>query len=118
MAEPIDTVWKQNQDSAISARNAPALSWIHCEHLSAETMIAPALAATAERLRRLGPYAMIELLVPGGTVVALLLWFASGAARGHFGSRPRLTQPESSVSETALSQPDAVVVPTYVGSQG
>ena len=35
-------------------------------------------------LRRLGPYVLIELLLPGGTLLALLLWFSSGASRGQF----------------------------------
>jgi hypothetical protein len=27
-----------------------------------------------EGLRQLGPYALVELVMPGGTVLALLLW--------------------------------------------
>ena len=30
--------------------------------------------AAAAGLRRIGPYAAIELLVPGGSLLALLLW--------------------------------------------
>ena len=29
-----------------------------------------------ERLRQLGPYLLIELLLPGGTLIALLLWLS------------------------------------------
>ena len=29
------------------------------------------------KLRSLGPYVLIELLLPGGTLVALALWFAN-----------------------------------------
>ena len=29
------------------------------------------------KLRSLGPYMLIELLLPGGTLVALALWFAN-----------------------------------------
>ena len=29
----------------------------------------------ATRLRELGPYFLVELLLPGGTVLALLLWW-------------------------------------------
>ncbi len=36
-------------------------------------LLNPAWIAT--RLRDLGPYFLLELLVPGGTVVALLLWW-------------------------------------------
>jgi hypothetical protein len=32
------------------------------------------LARGLTGLRALGPYAMIELIVPGGTVIAVLLW--------------------------------------------
>jgi hypothetical protein len=27
---------------------------------------------------------LVELLLPGGTLLALLLWLSSGAGRGHF----------------------------------
>ena len=35
-------------------------------------------------LRRTGPYMLVELLLPGGTLLALLLWLSTGAGRGHF----------------------------------
>ena len=35
-------------------------------------------------LRRAGPYLLVELLLPGGTLVALLLWLSNGAGRGNF----------------------------------
>lgn len=35
-------------------------------------------------LRRTGPYLLVELLVPGGTLLALLMWLSSGAGRGQF----------------------------------
>jgi hypothetical protein len=35
--------------------------------------------------RKAGPYVLVELLLPGGTLIALLLWFSSsGMGRGHF----------------------------------
>ena len=37
-----------------------------------------------ETLRRAGPYLLVELLLPGGTLVALLLWLSNGVSRGHF----------------------------------
>ncbi len=37
-----------------------------------------------ETLRRAGPYVLVELLLPGGTLVALLLWLSNGVGRGHF----------------------------------
>ncbi|HZN27214.1 MAG TPA: hypothetical protein VFB75_23510 [Burkholderiales bacterium] len=33
------------------------------------------------RVRSLGPYVLIELLLPGGTLLALLLWLSQGMAR-------------------------------------
>jgi len=33
------------------------------------------------KLRSLGPYVLIELLLPGGTLVALALWLANNARR-------------------------------------
>jgi len=30
----------------------------------------------------MGPYLLVELLLPGGTLLALLLWLSSGASRG------------------------------------
>ncbi|HEY7641560.1 MAG TPA: hypothetical protein VH814_17660 [Steroidobacteraceae bacterium] len=38
-------------------------------------------------LRSIGPYALIEILLPGGTLIALLLWLArQGAFTGWRGS--------------------------------
>ena len=33
-------------------------------------------------LRDSGPYLLVELLLPGGTLLALLLWLSSGVSRG------------------------------------
>ena len=45
-------------------------------------------AAVIVRLRALAPYALIELILPGGSMVALLLWLyrrrKSGAGFGQF----------------------------------
>jgi hypothetical protein len=35
-------------------------------------------------IRKIGPYALLELLLPGGTVLAFLLWLSTGAGRGLF----------------------------------
>lgn len=35
-------------------------------------------------LRKGGPYVLVELLLPGGTLLALLLWLSSGMGRGLF----------------------------------
>ena len=36
------------------------------------------------RLRKTWPYVLVEVLVPGGTILALLLWLSSGQAKGQF----------------------------------
>ena len=36
--------------------------------------IAPAHTAGVEKIRKFSPYLVIELLLPGGTLIALLLW--------------------------------------------
>jgi hypothetical protein len=33
------------------------------------------------KLRSLGPYLLVELLLPGGTLIALLLWLSQGMNR-------------------------------------
>jgi hypothetical protein len=47
-------------------------------------MNAPSLKSFLPTLRRAGPYLLIELLLPGGTLLALLLWLSQGFARGKF----------------------------------
>jgi len=37
-------------------------------------MFAAVVKAAVEAVRRLGPYAAIELLLPGGSLLAILLW--------------------------------------------
>jgi hypothetical protein len=49
--------------SALSSRSPPVV-----QKLSAYT------AATVAKLRAVAPYALIELILPGGSVMALLLW--------------------------------------------
>ena len=34
------------------------------------------------KLRKIGPYLLMELLLPGGTLIALLLWLSQGMSRG------------------------------------
>ncbi len=42
------------------------------------------VGSVAAALRKAGPYMLVELLLPGGTLIALLLWLSSGTGRGHF----------------------------------
>jgi hypothetical protein len=44
-------------------------------------MNATALKNLLPKLRNLGPYLLIELLLPGGTLIALLLWLSQGLTR-------------------------------------
>jgi hypothetical protein len=39
-------------------------------------MITSRLKSIARGLRSLGPYLLVELLLPGGTLIALLLWLS------------------------------------------
>ena len=39
-------------------------------------------------LRSVGPYAVIEILLPGGTLIALLLWLSRRAASRSMNVRP------------------------------
>jgi hypothetical protein len=43
---------------------------------------AVSLRKVSKIMRRMGPYMLIELLLPGGTLLALLLWLSNGAGRG------------------------------------
>jgi hypothetical protein len=46
-------------------------------------MKAGVLARATKFLRGAGPYLLLEVLLPGGTLMALLLWwFSGGSARG------------------------------------
>ena len=39
-----------------------------------KTLLAPWIARLLTLLRGVGPYAAIELLLPGGSLIALLIW--------------------------------------------
>jgi hypothetical protein len=62
-------------------------------------------------LRSLGPYILIELLLPGGTLIALCLWFTQRAIRGGdsdaqiSGAAPEL--PQGAPEPQALAAPAA-----------
>lgn len=42
--------------------------------MAAPRRLSTYVTAIAGKLRRLAPYAMIELILPGGSLLALLLW--------------------------------------------
>jgi len=57
-------------------KGAPAPLWMCIAQWPLGTRTLGAWAAVVfARLKDLAPYAMIELLLPGGSVVALTLWF-------------------------------------------
>ena len=63
-------------------------------------------------LRRAGPYVLVELLLPGGTLLALLLWLSSGAGRGAFAEEhPARIIP--SVSERVVAVPTGIAAPQF-----
>jgi hypothetical protein len=47
--------------------------------------------------RRAGPYLLMELVLPGGTLLAILLWFSSGFSRGQFADVQQLSIPPITV---------------------
>jgi hypothetical protein len=53
---------------------AEALLTANGELASGEVRFAGWLARGLTALRQLGPYAAIELILPGGSLIALLLW--------------------------------------------
>jgi hypothetical protein len=53
---------------------AEAASVLSCELWRSRSRVAHWIGRAATILRRLGPYAAIEILLPGGTLMALLLW--------------------------------------------
>ena len=60
--------------SIFTAGPASIQGWIGRWPLGTRTLGAWAAVVLA-KIRDLAPYAMIELLLPGGSVVALTLWF-------------------------------------------
>jgi hypothetical protein len=57
-------------------KGAPALIWAGIRRWRVGTRTPGAWAAVVfARLKDLAPYAVIELLLPGGSVLALTLWF-------------------------------------------
>ena len=49
-------------------------------------MTAHTIASSFAGLRKFGPYVLVELLLPGGTLLALLLWLSQRFVRSGFGN--------------------------------
>ena len=64
--------------------------------------------------RKAGPYVLVELLLPGGTLIALLLWFSStGMGRGHFADAHPTRLSPSMIERPVVpkhSSPDLAVI--------
>jgi hypothetical protein len=52
-------------------------------------MEAPKRTYSMASLRKAAPYLAIELLLPGGTLLALLLWCSQSIARGSLAAAPQ-----------------------------
>ena len=64
-------------------------------------------SSVIDKLRSAGPYMLIELLLPGGTLLAFLLWLSSGAARGQF-APPQLAADNTAAVERLVGTPFAI----------
>jgi hypothetical protein len=58
-----------------------------------------AVSRLTPKVRSLGPYVLMELLLPGGTLLALLLWISQGITRGGL-----IGAPQPVVSPTAVER--------------
>ena len=56
------------------------------------------------KVRGLGPYVLVELLLPGGTLTALLLWLSSASGRGHFADVPQATASPAAIEQIIRAQ--------------
>jgi hypothetical protein len=69
-------------------------------------MNAPVLNRVAQAIRSLGPYVLIELLLPGGTLFAVLLWLyrrtAAGSSRSIHVAKAAPSAVEFAVTATRL----------------
>lgn len=45
-------------------------------------MAARSKRSALQLLRELGPYVLVDLLLPGGTLLAIVLWLSNGTGRG------------------------------------
>jgi hypothetical protein len=62
------------------------------------------------RLRRTWPYVLIEVCVPGGTIVAALLWLSSGQAKGQL-AEPQQVPNSPAAHERVIAEPPPRKVP-------
>ena len=61
-------------------------------------------------LRELGPYVLVDLLLPGGTLLALVLWLSSGTGRGQL-AQPHHAGVSSAAIERVIEAPHCTRCP-------
>ncbi len=53
------------------------------KEMTMKVLLSPLIGRLLVLLRNVGPYAAIELLLPGGSIVALLYWWYRHRVRAH-----------------------------------
>ncbi len=53
------------------------------KEMTMKALLSPLVGRLLVLLRNVGPYAAIELLLPGGSIVALLFWWYRHRVRAH-----------------------------------
>lgn len=53
------------------------------KEMTMKVLLSPLIGRLLVLLRNVGPYAAIELLLPGGTIVVLLYWWYRHRVRAH-----------------------------------
>jgi hypothetical protein len=61
------------------------------------------------KVRSAGPYLLIELLLPGGTLIALLLWLSQGMIRNAFPAAHQPVAPAAAV-ERVVASPESFYI--------
>jgi hypothetical protein len=74
-------------------------------------MMKAAASRFMPNIRGFGPYLLIELLLPGGTLIALLLWISQGMTRsGLLGVHQPTVNPSSVECVVTPLKPDHVLM--------
>ena len=72
-------------------------------------------------LRDLGPYVLLEILLPGGTLVALILWLSQRYMGGGLGGvrqhlfQQKVAKPVAAIARFGRSALCALLLPTVAG---
>ena len=68
-------------------------------------MISGTVQKSLPKLRALGPYLVIEMLLPGGTLLALLLWLSQRIRRTGTGAMQRIAWGQTAVRPAIEGKP-------------